>query len=62
MMASINYMHRSGVRTAYIATLDDVRSWAGEARYRWLPWFTTLLGFVIVVVTFIMELLEPAKA
>jgi hypothetical protein len=62
IMASVNYMHRSGARTAYVATLDDVRSWAGETRYRWLPWFTTLLGFVIVVVTLILELLESTEA
>jgi hypothetical protein len=61
MMASVNYMHRDGSRTAYVATLDDIRSWATETRYRWLPWITTLVGFAIVVITFIVELMEPSK-
>lgn len=61
MMASVNYMHRDGARTAYVATLDDVRSWASEARYRWLPWFVTLIGFIIVVITFIVESFQPTE-
>lgn len=61
MMASVNYMHSSGERTAYVATLDDIRSWAGEGRYRWLPWLTTLVGFLIVVATFVLESLEAEQ-
>lgn len=61
MLASVNYMHGNGARTAYVATIDDVRAWATEARFRWLPWLVTLLGFIIVVATFIVELTEPAK-
>jgi hypothetical protein len=61
MMASVNYMHRDGVRTVYVATLDDVRSWASEARYRWLPWFVTVIGFLIVVITFIVESFESTE-
>ena len=33
MSASINYMHRDGTRTTYIATLEQVRDWANESSY-----------------------------
>ncbi|OFW14128.1 MAG: hypothetical protein A3F70_01360 [Acidobacteria bacterium RIFCSPLOWO2_12_FULL_67_14] len=44
--ASFNYMRRDESRTDYVATLPQVREWAAESRYGWLPWALTVIGFI----------------
>lgn len=46
MSASINYMHRDGTRTTYMATLEQVRDWARESSYPWAAWEVTVVGFI----------------
>ena len=46
MSASINYMHRDGTRTIYVATLEQVREWASESSYPWVAWVVTVIGFI----------------
>jgi hypothetical protein len=46
MSASINYMHRDGTRTTYVATLEQVREWANESSYPWVAWVVTVIGFI----------------
>jgi len=53
--ASFNFMHGDTSRTSYVATLDEVRNWAGESRYPWLAWILTLLGFLEVLASAILE-------
>lgn len=51
MSASINYMHRDGTRTTYVATLEQVREWANESPYPWIAWSLTVAGFIIEVLS-----------
>lgn len=53
--ASFNYMHGDTSRTSYVATFDEVRSWAGESRYPWIAWILTLLGFLEVLASTILK-------
>lgn len=55
LMASINYMHRDGSRTEYIATLSDVRKWSEKTPYPWIAWFLTLFGFCEVLLSTLVE-------
>ena len=51
MNASINYMHADESRTTAVATLAEVRKWAGEDRWwlRFAWWILGFLGFVEVL-------------
>ena len=53
--ASINYMHRDGSRTSFVATLDDVRQWAAQTSYPFLAWVLSVIGFAEVLIGFLIE-------
>jgi len=55
IQASFNFMHGDASRTSYIATLNEVQSWAKESRYPWLAWILTLFGFLEVLASTIWE-------
>lgn len=55
MNASINYMHRDGTRTRYVATLEQVREWANVSAYPWIAWLVTIVGFIPVLFVTILE-------
>lgn len=47
--ASFTYIRRDQSRTEYVATLPQVREWAAESPYGWLPWTLTVLGFIALL-------------
>lgn len=49
LQAAFNYMHSDHSRTAYVATLADVREWAAESPYPWVSWLLTVIGFLEVL-------------
>jgi len=53
--ASINYMHSDGSRTAHVATLNDVKTWALKTNYELLSWLLSLFGFLEMMGAFIIE-------
>ena len=53
--ASINYMRTDQTRTKFVATLDDVRTWASETPYQWIAWWVTLFGFIELVGNWIID-------
>ena len=53
--ASINYMHRDGSRTSFVAALDDVRQWAQQTSYPFIAWLLSLIGFAEVLLGFLIE-------
>jgi hypothetical protein len=48
-------MHRDGSRTSFVATLDDVRQWAGQTSYRFVAWVLSVIGFAEVFSGFLIE-------
>jgi len=48
--AQINYMFADQSRTAYVATLDDVRQWVYETSYPWVAWICSLVGFLVLLI------------
>ncbi len=44
--ALFNYQRRNGSATDYVATLPQVREWAAESPFAWLPWLLTVVGFI----------------
>lgn len=53
--AFINYMHRDGSRTSFVATLDDVRHWAEQTSYPFIAWVLSVIGFLEVLFGFLIE-------
>ena len=61
LQASVNYMHKDHSRTTYVATLPEIREWAAETSYGWLAWALTLLGFLEVLASAVLEWREKSK-
>ena len=56
MVISINYMYSDLTRSAYVANLPEVKEWARATSYPWVAWLLSFLGFIEVLVSFIIEL------
>lgn len=55
MNVAINYMHRDNSRTSNVATLADVENWASNTVYPWIAWILSLIGFIEILSSSIIE-------
>ena len=53
---SINYMHRDDSRTSNVATLADLERWASNTVYPWIAWTLSLVGFIEILSSSIIEM------
>jgi hypothetical protein len=48
-------------RTAPVASFDEVRRWAEQSKFRWIGWVIALIGWIILAVVEILDILARRR-